>query len=249
MLKIIKMELYRFFRSTSTWIILFADAILAFLSVMLVYTMADNNVSVQIYSDVGELLAAQINGGILMVLCAVSVIIFASAKYKGGFIKNITILLPHREMLIFPEIVVMAIACALHFLVYSACTIGAWGVFWGNAFISFSLPAIMKMLKVQFLLHWGFCCLLLLFYILTDSTTFAMVAGLLISFKFLNIFYALVERFTHFNLAQYMLDYNIFQIGMESTKLLYTRAAVVGMIFLLAEIALLCLVMRKKDIK
>ena len=249
MLKMIKMDLYRFFRSASIWISLFANVILAFLSVILIRTMSDNNVSIQIYSDVRELLAAQINGGILMVLCAITGIIFASAKYKWGFIKNIIIPLPCREMLIFSEIVMMAIVCALHFLVYSACTIGAWEIFLGNAFISFSFPAIMEMLIVQFLLHWGFCCLLLLLYILTDSTTFAMVAGLLISFKFLNIFYALVERFTHFNLAQYMLDYNIFQIGTESTKRLYTRAAVVGMIFLLAEIALLCLVMRKKDIK
>ena len=76
-----------------------------------------------------------------------------------------------------------------------------------------------------------------------------MVIGLLISFKILNIFYALVERFTHFNIAQYMLDANIFQIGMESTKPIYTRAVMVGLIFLLAEIALLCVVMHKKDIK
>ena len=60
MLKMIKMDLYRFFRSTSTWIILFADTILAFLSVMLVHTMADNNVSVQIYSNVRELLTPHI---------------------------------------------------------------------------------------------------------------------------------------------------------------------------------------------
>ena len=76
-----------------------------------------------------------------------------------------------------------------------------------------------------------------------------MVIVLLISFKILNILYALVERFTHFNITQYMLDANIFQIGMVSTKPIYTRAAFVGLIFLLAEIVLLCVVMHKKDIK
>ena len=76
-----------------------------------------------------------------------------------------------------------------------------------------------------------------------------MVIGLLISFKILNILYALVERFTHFNIAQYMLDTNIFQIGMMSTKTIYIRAAIVGLIFLLVEIVLLCVVMHKKDIK
>ena len=45
MTKMIKMDLYRFFRSASTWIILFADIMLAFLSVMLVST----NKSIQIY--------------------------------------------------------------------------------------------------------------------------------------------------------------------------------------------------------
>lgn len=84
---------------------------------------------------------------------------------------------------------------------------------------------------------------------LTNGTTFTIVAGLLMAFKILDIFYVLVERFTHFNINQYMLDYNIFQIGMESTKPIYTRAAIVGLVFLLVEIVLLCVVMHKKDIK
>jgi len=113
MIKMIKMDLYRFFRSVSTWIILFADILLAFFSVMLVST----NSSIQIYSNTGELLAAQINGGMLMILCAVSVIIFVSAKYKNGFIKNVANQLPRREMLVFPEVIEVFVACALYFFV------------------------------------------------------------------------------------------------------------------------------------
>lgn len=84
---------------------------------------------------------------------------------------------------------------------------------------------------------------------LTNSTTFAVVTGLLISFKILNVLYMLIERFTHFNISQFMLDSNIFQIGMYSLKPIYIKATIVGMIFLLGEIVLLCIVMRKKDIK
>ena len=76
MLKMIKMDLYRFFHSMSIWFTLFADIVLAVLSIILVYTMANNSASIQTYSDVGTLLAAQINGGILMILCTVSVTIF-----------------------------------------------------------------------------------------------------------------------------------------------------------------------------
>lgn len=245
MTKMIKMDLYRFFRSASTWIILFVVAALAYLSVVLVST----NTSIQLYSNAGELLAAQINGGILMALCAVAVIIFVSAKYKNGFIKNIANQLPQRELLVFPEIIVSSVACALYFFAYSTCTIVAGAVIFGNTFITFSFLDIIKLLIVQFVLHWSFCCLLLLFYMLTNSTTATMVIGLLISFKILNAFYALVERFTHFNIGQYMLDANIFQIGMASTDPIYTRAAIVGLIFLLVEIVLLCMVMRRKDIK
>ncbi len=84
---------------------------------------------------------------------------------------------------------------------------------------------------------------------LTGSTTFTIAAGLLMAFKILNIFYVLAQRFTRFNINQYMLDYNIFQIGMETTKPIYTRAAIVGLVFLLAETVLLCMAMHKKDIK
>lgn len=245
MTKMIKMDLYRFFRSASTWTILFADIMLAFLSVMLVST----NKSIQIYSNAGELLAAQINGGMLMILCAVAVIIFVSAKYKNGFIKNIANQLPRREMLVLPEIIVAFVACALHFFVYSICTIIAGAVFFGNTFIDVSFFAIIKLLIVQFILHWAFCCLLLLFYITTSSTTFTVAAGLFMAFKILNGLYVLIERFTHFNVNQFMLDSNIFQIGLYSEKSVYARAIVIGLIFLLSEIVLLCMVMSKKEIK
>ena len=134
MTKMIKMDLYRFFRSVSTWIILFAIAALAFLSVVLV----SMNTSIQSYSNAGELLAAQINGGTLMTLCAIAVIIFVSTKYKNGFIKNIANQLSRRELLVFPEIIVSSVACALYFLAYSICTIVAGAVIFGNTFITFS---------------------------------------------------------------------------------------------------------------
>lgn len=245
MTKMIKMDLYRLFRSVSTWIILFAIAALAFLSVVLV----SMNTSIQSYSNAGELLAAQINGGTLMTLCAIAVILFVSTKYKNGFIKNIANQLSRRELLVFPEIIVSSVACALYFFAYSTCTIAAGAVIFGNTFITFSFLDIIKLLIVQFVLHWSFCCLLLLFYMLTNSATVTMVIGLLISFKILNVIYALVERFSHFNIGQYMLDANIFQLGMASAKAVYIRAVIVGLIFLFVEIVLLCMVMHKKDIK
>lgn len=249
MLKMIKMDLYRFFHSISTWITLFVDIVLAVLSIILVYTMANNSASIQTYSDVVTLLAAQINGGTLMTLCTVSAIIFVNPKYKGGFIKNIANDLPRREMLIIPDVILLAVVCALHFFVYSACIVGAWEVILGNAFVSFPAYAIMRLLIIQFVLHWSFCCLLLLCYTLTNSAAFTIAAGILTSFKILNIIYALVGRFTKTNLAQYMLDYNIFQVGIESSESTYIRAAVVGVVFLLAAIMLLYFIMSKKDIK
>lgn len=248
MIKMIKMDLYRFFHSISIWIMLLVDAVLAFLSTILVHAMANSSAVIQTYSNVETLLAGQINGGILMILCTASVTMFVNAKYKGGFIKNIANYLPRREMLIFPDILMVAVVCALHFFVYSTCTIGVWEVFFGNTFLSFPVSVIMRLLLVQFLLHWSYCCLLLLFYTLTSSATFTIAAGILISFKILNIIYALAGRLANMDLAQYMLDYNIFQIGLESTKLAYTRAAIVGVVFMLIEMILSCFIMSKKDI-
>ena len=115
--------------------------------------------------------------------------------------------------------------------------------------MDFSFFAIIKLLIVQFVLHCGYCCFVLLFYMLTGSTTFTVVVGLLIAFKSLNVLYVLIEKFTHFNISQYMLDANIFQLGMNSLKPIYARSTIVGITFLLVEIVLLCMVMRKKEIK
>src|SRR5699024_12069979 len=57
----------------------------------------------------------------------------------------------------------------------STCTIVAGAVIFGNTFITFSFFDIIKLLIVQFVLHWSFCCLLLLFYMLTNSATVTMV--------------------------------------------------------------------------
>jgi len=83
----------------------------------------------------------------------------------------------------------------------------------------------------------------------TNSTAFTVAAGLLIAFKILNIFYGLIKRFTRFDIDLFMLDSNIFQVGMYSEKAIYTRTIFVGLLFLLAEIVLLCMVMHKKEIK
>ena len=249
MTKMIKMDLYRFFRSTSTWISLLTTVILAFLMVMLVHTTINTTAASVRISNAGELLTVQINSGVPMALCAVAVIIFVSTKYKNGFIKNVANQLPQRELLVIPEIIVAFAGCALYFFAYSICTIITGKLLLGNTFISFPFFAIMKLMMVQFILHWSFCCLLLLIFMLTNSTTFTVATGLLIAFKILNILYALVERITSLNIEQYMLDANIFQLEMESTIAAYIRATIVGLIFLLAEIALLCMIMRKKDIR
>lgn len=247
MLNMIKMELYRFFRSSSTWKILIADALLAVLSVILVYTMKDN-LSITPYSNAGELLAAQINGGILMILCAVFVIVFVSAEYKDGFIKNIAGRLPCRGMLIFSQAVVIAAACILYFSIFFGCIIVVGAIVFENSFIAFSVPAIIKLLTVQIILHWGFGCLIQFFYILTKSTMFSIVIGILTAYKILNIIYTLVERFFDFKIDRYMLDSNIFQLGIEDEVSMYARAVLVGITFVIIETALSILVINKKDI-
>lgn len=247
MLNMIKMELYRFFRFLSTWKILIADVVLAVLSVVLVYTTQDNT-SITIYSNAGELLAAQINGGILMILCAIFVVVFVSAEYKDGFIKNIAGQLPYRGMLIFPEVIVIAVACALYFSAYFGCIIAAGGIVFGNSFVAISVFAIIKLLTVQIILHWGFGCLILFFYILTESTMFSMLIGILMAFKVLNILYTLIDRFFNFKIYRYMLDSNIFQLGIETEVSTYARAVLVGIIFVLVETVLSISVIQKKDI-
>lgn len=59
------------------------------------------------------------------------------------------ILWPYRGMLIFPKVVVIAVACALYFSVYFGCIIAVGVIVFGNSFIAISVPAIIKLLTVQ----------------------------------------------------------------------------------------------------
>ena len=97
------------------------------------------------------------------------------------------------------------VTCTLHYFAYSLCMITAGAIILGNTFIDYSFFTIIKLLIAPFILHCAFYCLMLLFYILPNSTTFTVIAELLITFKIPNDVYVLIERFTHFNINLFML--------------------------------------------
>ena len=229
MLHLIKMDLYRLFHSLSTWIIMVVSMMFAVLSVVLIYTETASGMAVKLYSNVEELLSAQLSGGILMIFCTIFVTVFVSAEFKNGYLKNFAGQLPYRGMLILSKALAIAIGLLLYFFTYAGSVAIAGKLFFGDALAIMSVPDIIKLLAVQYAFHCGFGYIVLFFYLLRRSTVFSILAGI----------------FASFGIA----EASAFHIGRGASLSAYMQVVVVGFVFAVVGIVFSVCVIEKRDIK
>lgn len=219
MFNLIKMDMYRLFRSTSTWITLLFVVILAVFSVVMTnidIKMAEDDPSSLITEtteeaqlgiyvetnpewvkgniEVGDIISTEIGSGLLAILSAVFAAIFANAEQKNGYIKNIAGQFPRRGSLIISKFVAIAIQIFLMMIVFTVVTVITCFILWGDRFYLDSFTPILKFLGTQYLLHLGFAALIMFFSILTRSTAFSMTAGILVCAGFAVPIYSIINK-------------------------------------------------------
>lgn len=249
MLNLIKMDLYRLFHTISTWLMMAVAIVAAFFCVALTTELSDR------YSSVVGILEMLFHGGLFIVLFSVFVTIFVNAEQRNGYTKNLGGLIPHRGQLVISKIVAIAIEIMIVFILFTVTITIAAKIFCGNKFAIGSFGNLFILLGVQYLLHLGFVCFIVVICILTRSSAFAMVSGILISFSIMNIIYSLVNKMIYFisdnadfDISHFMVDYNISTYSLEISANDTYRAIAVGCIFVIISVACAFIVTEKRDI-
>lgn len=286
MFNLIKMDLHRLTHSVSTWIFMAFTILLAFFCVAMtnsdLQSMAanpqsmeevqteitsneDRNIGIYVESnpewvngkiEAGNIISVEVKSGLLVLLCVIFTALFVNAEQRNGYIKNIAGQIPNRGMMVLSKLAAIAVQVLLMLVAFSA-TVALFGLaFWGGRFYLGSASELVKFLGTQYLLHLGSSALIMFLCILTRSSAFSMVAGLLTSCGVLVPVYSLINKIVYnirpswnFDISRYMLDGNISMAGINATSDVLIHAVLIGCIFAVVCTALSMLIMKKRDIR
>lgn len=249
MLNLIKMDLYRLLHTISTWVMMALVIVLAFLCVALTADLSDR------YSSVVSILEMLFHGGLFMVLFSVFVTVFVNAEQRNGYIKNLGGQTSHRGQLVISKIAAVAIEIMIVFILFAVSVTIATKIFCGNQFAIGSFSSLFLLLGVQYLLHLGFACVIVLICVLTRSSAFTMASGILISFNIMSIVYSLINKLIQsininadIDIGYFMVDYNISAYNLDTLANGTFRVIAVGFIFVIISAVCACIVMDKRDV-
>ncbi len=286
MFNLIKMDVYRMFHSVSTWVTLAFAVVLAVFSIFMINTdiqsiAAEPQRAEQVQGEItgnedrqigmsvsanpewvsgdieaGAIISTAVKSGILLLLCTIFTAVFVNAEQKNGYIKNIAGQFPNRGVLALSKLIAVALQVLLMLIIFTLVTALSGLILWGGRFYLGSVPALFKFLGTQYLLHLGFSALILFLCVLTRSSAFSMVAGLLPCFGVLVPFYSIINKVVydirpgwHFDISRYMLDGNISMAGIGASSGVLLRAVLVGCVFILLSTVLAMLILKKRDVR
>ncbi len=206
--------------------------------------------------ELGDLVGMELQSGLTSILCVIFAALFANADQKNGFIKNIAGQFPRRGQLVLSKFVAVAIHIFALLAVFSAVTAASGYIFWGDKVYLASILPLMKVLGVQYLLHLGLSTLMMFLTILTHSAAFGMTTGILVCSGLTAFLYSGINRIVanlrpswNFDISNYMLESNMRLIDVSTVSDTLLRGVMVGIVFLIASLALAMITVKKRDVR
>ncbi|HIS27769.1 MAG TPA: ABC transporter permease [Candidatus Pullilachnospira intestinigallinarum] len=284
MYNLIRMNVYRLTHSLSTWVLLFFTVFMAVFSVVMtnvdIETMRSEGpeqitdgatsteeiqLGITVASDpswvdgvlpVEDVCAVQIQSGILALLCVIFTAIFVTAEQKNGYIKNIAGQFPGRIRLVMGKFLIVALQILVMLLVFTLTIVLAGKILWGSRFQLEDALLLIRFLGIQFLLHLGFCSLILLLGTLTGSSAAAMTVGILLTCGLGLPIYSLINRGLQslpvpgsFDIGSCMAEVNIRLAGPNAAPDILQKSVGVGFLFTIIFLFLTIWITRKRDIR
>ncbi len=253
MLNLMKMNMYRLFRSFSTYAMVIITGLLAIANIGIAISIGVFEAASTI--DYSNLLYEGFQSKIILIMVSVFVTLFVAAEQKNGFIKNIAGQFPRRGILIIAKLVSVALQLFIMFLTFALFTLIFSFIYWGDKITLNSVSDLLQIVAIQYLLHFAFACLITLLYHLINSSALCMTLGILLSSTLANSLYSVIdyvlEKFTQnaFHSAEYMLSGNIALVGAGITSDMATRAIIVSLVFIFMSTGFAVLTVQKRDIR
>ena len=270
MLKVIKMDLYRMFKSKYTYIVLAAAMLMMFASVFMTQqdisyyqqtpsameTLRETGDEVNWGIYIGqvspewctgakiplpELVSMNIQSKLLLMFLVAFIALFAGNEIRTGFIKNIAGQTRHRWEF------VMLVAAILAIMAGSVLFFGYVHIQEAGKFIGY--------LGMQYLLHIAYGSVILFLVYLFQNVVASLLTGILLAAGILQVVDALLiniiprlKEIADFSIMNYLSSGNVGLLSMASGGSLYLKALLIAIITLILMGSLSGLMMQKKDI-
>lgn len=219
-----------------------------------IYTQTDPK---WMYGDIpfSDLTIEAFRSCILLLLCAIFVPLFVNAENKSGYIKNIAGQLPGKGMLVIPKLVAAAVQVFLILAIFSIFTGIAGLAFWGGRVVFGSLSDFAIGFGLQFLLHYSFAVVMLMFTILFKNSGFSMCLGILCAMGmlatilgFVNQLLISIDGLKKLNLIKYVIETNVQNVTNHLEQTAVNRCVAISLVYIVLAAVLSVTVMQKRDV-
>lgn len=253
MLNLIKMNMYRLFRSFSTCAMVIITGLLA----IAVIGIANSDGAFEAASniDYSVLLYVALQSKMILIMVSIFVTLFVAAEQKNGFIKNLAGQFPKRGIIVIAKLAAAALQIFIMFLAFALFILIFSFIYWGDKIMLNSVSELFQIVAIQYLLHFAFACLITLLYHLINSSALCMTLGILLGSTLANSLYSLIdyvfEKFTQnaFHSAEYMLSGNIALVGAGITSDIAAKAIIVSLVVIFMSTGFAILTVQKRDIR
>ncbi|MBR3645724.1 MAG: ABC transporter permease [Lachnospiraceae bacterium] len=250
MINMVKMDLYKLYKSKCTWVIL--GAFVAFISMVFYTTNIAQGEQAESVNELRELITDYsicsefefiITGDIIALFGCVFALMYMHIDKKDGYIKNIWGCIAKKSDYLMSKMVIMAIYNLILFVVAftlsgAVSVIHEHKVEWGFS------RNILIFTALQFMLSFALECIAILIQAVIGNmvASVAIVCGYL--FLGAHMIYTVIDHLVEmvfkveeFATEKYTLYGNLALVTTEADVRLYTRALIVGCVFLLATYA------------
>ncbi|MGX7262887.1 ABC transporter permease subunit [Enterococcus crotali] len=266
MINVMKMDLYRMFRSKSTYLILLG--ILTFVGITL-YTMRDSigmpNVGVTIgittntdglrsSTDLTTLFKIMASSNSFLIGIVIFSVMFINREEASGFTKNIVGQVTSKGLLVLSKFVSQCVFIVLSF-------IGSLFIFFfiGNViFDSVSLGNSFDLIKetsLQFIFHVAFAAIVLGLITLIQQPVVSMLIGILLTFGGFSYLYQMINNIIHgitgnqtFDLMNYTITGIVPSISGTSPVASIIRGIAVSFVFIVLMLTYSVTIKQKRDV-
>lgn len=266
MKNVISMDMYKMYKSKSTWIIL--GIFIAIMALVLYASnsqpqiqeqgsnaSADSEFSIEFsQKSVGSEYAYLVSGDMIALFLTVFVIVYMSNEKKEGYIKNIWGSIPKKSQYMLSKMIILAIFDMLLFFSLFIVTFLECKFYFRTGTIG-SISQLSAYIITQYLLTFTFGYLVLLLDSLIDNSIVLVAVCCGYIFCVAQILYTLLNKaidavfhIQNFKISKYLVYGNMYLVSLDSGREVFVRAVSVGLIFLLAISFLLLYQYRKKEL-
>lgn len=203
--------------------------------------------------EVTNVMNSVLSSKLMLLFCSIFTALFICAEEKSGFMKNISGQMKKRGYIVAGNV---AAAMVYVFILFVCCIpiILFAKIIFGDALVLGSVTEIFKMTGVQYVLHTAFCLFLMLLCLLTRSTAFGMIVGLVMSTGMFTPLHSFINKYivgsgSTFDIGKYVIENNVMLIVPGAETRIIVRALVVGVVFAAVALTLSVLLLRKRDVR